>query len=88
MEDLYDTLRGLRSEGTGIPGVENLFVPGSECEQLYGRMLDAYERLRIRLGVEEEDADVEEIIYSLMGIERVISFAMFEYGAKYGMDRK
>lgn len=88
MEDVYDTLRGLRNHGIAAEGVENLFVPGGECEGLYNRMLDANERLRLRLGVEDEDTDVETIISSLMGIERIVSFKMYEYGAIFGIDRQ
>lgn len=87
-EDVYDTLRGLRLPGKEVEGVENLFVPGGECETHYARMLDAYERLRIRLGVEDKDPDVETIISSLMGIERELSFRMYEYGARFGMEKQ
>lgn len=86
MEDVYDTLRGIRNPDAAVKGVENMFTSGSECELLYDRMLGAYERLRNRLGVEDEDSDVETIISSLMAIERTISFKMYEYGAKLGMD--
>ena len=69
-DEVYDTLRGIRIPGAEVEGVENLFALGTKCERLYGQMLDAYERLCVRLGVEEEDADVEIIISSLLGIER------------------
>ena len=50
IEDVYDTLRGLRRPGMGVDGVENLFAPGGECDVYYARMLDAYERLmKIRM---------------------------------------
>ena len=88
MEDVYDTLCGLRRKDAGVEGVENLFAPGSECQRLYSRMLDAYDRLCSRLGVVDEDEDVETIISSLMGIEHAISFKMYEYGAKYGMEKQ
>ena len=69
-----------------MEGIENLYESGSECEGLYARMLEAYQRLCIRLGGEDEDADVEIIISSLRAIERVISFIMYEYGSRFGMD--
>lgn len=51
-------------------------------------MEDAYDRLCSRLGVVDEDGDVETIISSLMGIERAISFKMYGYGAKFGMEKQ
>mgnify|MGYP006955466334 FL=1 len=41
-------------------------------------MLDAYERLRERLGVTDEDEDVEIIIDSLLAIQRKLCREMFE----------
>ena len=49
-----------------IRDVPNTFAPGSLCEGKYQEMLDAYARLRDRLGVVDEDADVEIIIDSLL----------------------
>lgn len=86
VEDVYDTLRGFSIPQARVKGVENLFAPGEECEGLYGQMLDAYERLRNRLGVEDEDADVEVIISSLLRIEGIISRRMYHYGAQFGSD--
>ena len=86
--EVYDTLRGDRQTGIGAAGVENLFAPGMECEKLYERMLAAYGRLCVRLGREDEDPDVEIIISALMGIERRISFRMYEYGAKFGIKKQ
>ena len=60
-----------------IKGVPNAFEQGSFCEARYHEMLDAYERLRERLGVEDEDADVEQIIDSLLAIQRKLCLEMF-----------
>lgn len=43
-------------------------------------MLDAYERLRERLGVGDEDADVEIMIDSLLSIQRELCLQMFDLG--------
>ena len=58
-EEVYFTLLGEACEP--VSGVENAFADGSVCDRCYSEMLDAYERLRDRLGVAEEDADVEII---------------------------
>ena len=78
-EQVYETVLGLRAYDLA-EGVENAFEQDSYCEGKYGEMLDAYARLCQRLGVEEEDADVEIIINALMSIQQVICRKMFEYG--------
>ena len=45
-------------------------------------MLDAYERLCDRLGVRDEDDDVEIMINCFMDMEYRISRAMFECGVQ------
>ena len=61
-----------------IKGVPNAFEPGSFCEGKYQEMLDAYARLRDRLGVVDEDTDVEIIIDSLLAIQRELCLKMFD----------
>ena len=80
---VYDTLKGIGVRDEWVPGVENLFSPGSECEGEYFRMLDAYERLCDRLGVRDEDEDVEIIIRSFLNMEHRIGYAMYECGARF-----
>ena len=86
IEDVYHTLLGVQAEAARVPGVENLFAAGRVCERRYADMLEAYGRLCVRLGEEEEDEDVEIIIRSLMGIAREMGYSMFQYGAKFGRD--
>ncbi len=88
IENIYNTLMGLLDEEYRVPGVENLFAEGSECMNSYGEMLAAYERLCARLGVVDEDADVEVIINSMRDIERNVSMKMFEYGMKFAQEKK
>ena len=59
IEDIYDSLQGVLVPEARVPWVKNLFLPGSPCDRAYSDMLDAYERLRDRLGVADEDEDVE-----------------------------
>ena len=81
-EDIYYTLLGEFIDGAGVPGVENLFAPGSACDQNYNRMLCAYERLCRRLNRRDDDPDVEIIINSLLENQRMIALKMYEYGVK------
>ena len=83
IDDIYYTLIGTMQEQFRVPGVENLFAEGGECMNCYSDMHAAYERLCERLGVIDEDEDVEDIINSLMRIERIVSMKMFEYGMKF-----
>ena len=60
-----------------IKDVPNAFEPGSYCETRYQQVLEAYERLRGRLGVADEDPDIEIIIDSLLEIQRKLCLEMF-----------
>ena len=77
-EAIYWSVQGLLEEP--VEGVESVFYEGSACEVAYEQMLEAYERLRQRLQVENEDADVECIINAFQTIARELSLRMFEYG--------
>ena len=88
IEDIYATLVGVMRKEFRVPGVENLFAEGGDCMNCYRDMLRAYERLCDRLGVIDEDKDVEVIIYALMTIEGIVSKKMFEYGMKFALDSK
>ena len=61
-----------------IKYVPNAFESGSFCEKKYEEMLEAYARLRDRLGVEDEDADVEIMIDSMLAIQRELCLMMFD----------
>lgn len=75
-ELVYESLIGELVEP--IKYVPNAFEPGSHCAARYQEMLDAYERLRGRLGVEDEDIDVEIIIDSLLDIQRELCLEMYD----------
>ena len=61
-----------------IKDVPNAFEPGRYCETRYQQVLEAYERLRGRLGAADEDPDVEIIIDSLLEIQRKLCVEMFD----------
>ena len=61
-----------------LRNVPNAFENGSACERYYQEMLHAYARLRDRLGVVDEDADVEIIIDSMLAIQRELCLKMFD----------
>ncbi len=84
VENIYYSLLGHMETGFEVPGVENEFAPGKPCLQRYGDMLDAYERLRNRLGVKEEDEDVEIIINALLDNQKELCLCMYHYGVKFG----
>ena len=79
-EAIYDSLRGLLLPEYAAAGVENAFQEGSLCDTAYKEMLDAYERLLDRLGVKDEDEDVEIIISSLLRIQDHLAQRMFVLG--------
>ena len=79
-EDVYLTLCGEIHGEHAVPGVENAYADHSECDQLYAEMHDAYDRLRMRLGVIDEDDDVEIIIGNLLAIQSILCEKMYIYG--------
>ena len=83
-ELVYESLSGHLADTYRVPGIENAFAPGTPCEMLYRDILLAYFRLCQRLGVEEEDADIEIIMNSFLDIERILCLKMFDLGAKHG----
>ena len=85
-EEVYRTLCGLYSKGLGIPGVENAYAPGEQCMILYGEAYDAYQRICDKLGVVDEDPDMEIIFNNFLEIEEIMGIKMYHYGARFGED--
>ena len=85
MECAYETMACGVLEAYQMPGVEDAFAPGSYCMDLYTKALDAYARLCNRLGVKDEDNDVEIIFYSFLQIQKELCYRMYRYGAQFGM---
>lgn len=81
-ERVYEAMTCHVSEEYRIPGVEDAFADNGICMQKYRQMRDAYDRLCERLGVEDEDTDVECIIQCYMEIQRELCKRMFLYGQK------
>ena len=82
-ERVYDTLNGLILPDYCVPGVENAFDGNRPCMQLYAEASDAYNRLCERLGVVDEDEDVEIIFNSFLDMNRILSLKMFYYGTVF-----
>ena len=60
-KSIYDSLIGTYIPSAAAPGIDNAFAPGQPCMVLYEQAYDAYQRLCDRLGVVDEDDDVETI---------------------------
>lgn len=84
-KQVYYTLLGMLLDP--LDDVENLFEEGKPCEQWYSDVYDAYMRLCDRLGVQDEDKDVEIIISSLLRIQDKIAYQMYHYGATFGYEK-
>jgi len=80
-EAIYDSLQG--NLVIPVPGGENAFAPGSQCERDYAGILEAYGRLCQRLGKKEEDPDVEIIINNFLSIQKTLCIKMFACGVKF-----
>ena len=87
IDDVYATLQGNLIPEARIPGVKNLFWEGSPCTDAYCEMYDAYMRVLTRLKEQDEDADIEIIISSLLTITRILGKEMYLCGAEFALSR-
>ena len=83
-ENVYLTLTGELLDEFVIPGVENAFARGSQCDLLYEQIYDANQRLCARLGQTDDDPDVELIINNFFEMNRILCLEMYRYGQIYG----
>lgn len=80
----YETMACHVIEKYRMPGVEDAFTEGSFCMERYKEALDAYERLCERLGVVDEDKDVEIMIHAFEAVQQELCYRMYHYGAMFG----
>ena len=81
--EIYLTMQGDVIGSPWAGDIENLYLPGSECDELYDR---AY-NLRIKLGDRlhcVDDEDVESLFNILLDIAQLHSFEMFRCGYRLG----
>lgn len=83
-EQVYMTLQGQLMPEDMVSGVENIFENGGIGLKLYDEVLQAYQRICERLGVRDEDEDLEIIMRNMMEIEREVALRMYEYGVRFG----
>ena len=83
-EQVYESMTCHVLETHRMPGIEDAFSENAFCIQQYRQMRNAYDRLCVRFGVEDEDRDIECIIQCYMEIQRELCRQMFFYGQKAG----
>ena len=90
LDDIYLTLQGLYLPSHAVPGVPNLFQPFGYCDRKYTAVREAYERICLRLGLEEDDndPDLDIIIESMEAIQEVLSKEMFLLGLEWARPRE
>ena len=79
-EDVYYSMLGEMEESVALSNVENAYTSGGECDRLYIEIHNACRSLCNRLGVPDEDADVELILGNFSAIQRILCERMFHYG--------
>ena len=82
-EQVYETLLNVVKEEYQLPWVAPIFVAGHPCFDAYSEMQAAYDSLRQRLDVQDEDPDVEQIIDCLLKHGKLLALEMFRYGGIY-----
>ncbi len=85
VDRVYLTINGFLLPQFTVAGVEDIFGEGGIGIALYEQARDAYARICDRLGVRDEDPDLDIIISSMEDITKEISYRMYEYGTRFGM---
>lgn len=80
----YHTMACGLIESFHMPGVENAFQDG-KCAQMQKLIYDTSRRLCERLGVQDEDRDIETILFAFEEIQEELCYRMYRYGAKFGL---
>ena len=83
VEQVYFTAVGMAVEESRAPGVIDQYGPDGKCHGLYCQMKDAYDRVCARLGVDEEDRDLNEIVDLMESICKEVAFEMYRCGATF-----
>ena len=84
VEWVYMTMAGHLTEDYRMPGVTDAFAEGSYCMKRYCDAMDAYERLLVRLGLTDEDTDIERMRNAFDDIQKELCYRMYRYGAQFG----
>ena len=69
--------------GQYVP-IVNEYGDGKACDELYGQVTDARERICARTGLDFEDRDILEIIESMEKICEICSLKMYHYALLWG----
>ena len=80
----YESMACFVKDWYRMPGVEDAFKDGSYCASRYHEIWEAYKHLRERLGVVDEDRDIEIIIQAFEDIQQELCYRMYHYGAMFG----
>ena len=85
MELVYLTMQGQLLPEYAIADVEDIFVADGIGNELYTKARIAYSNVCKRLGVKDEDSDLNEIIYYMEALADEMAYRMYRYGAKFGI---
>lgn len=85
IDTVYQTVIGELQPDFALQGVEDSFAPGGLCDKAYEEMRCAYNRILERLGIENEDIDLETILHCMTVIQKEIAYQMYRYGVHFGI---
>lgn len=80
-ERVYDSLIGILVEP--IPGIEDAFRSGSDCDRKYEEIYALYTRIKQATNQEIVHLDLDRIIDLMLEIQRILCYKMFRYGVMY-----
>lgn len=79
---IFDTDELEEKTFTGL--IENEFKEGKPCEKWYDEIYQLKQKLSQRLGIFNEDEDLEYLVECYTKICEYLGMKMFEYGKLYG----
>lgn len=85
IDRVYQTVIGELLPDFQINGIEDSFAPGGLCDQAYQEMRSSFDRILERLGVENEDQDLEIILNCMRTIQKEVAYQMYRYGVHFGI---
>jgi len=80
---VFDSLMGFLRPEYALDWVKPIFVPGHPCYDSHEEMREAYDHLLDRLGLQDEDEDVEIMLSCLSDHTRILALEMFQCGREY-----
>ena len=80
---VFETMTGMLIPEYRVPGVENLAVRGTPYDEACKIAWEARLRLSERLGTDDQDEDLLDLVNAMDGVQEIIAIEMFKKGYEF-----